>query len=475
MSKIGRNAPCPCGSGKKYKKCCLGKISTSGPTRVHTPTLHERNLILLTAIFDIFGLTRGVKWEDVKRNIAAEQIRELYKVVASLWPPNTDISGLLPTPNKGLRALYLGDTRPELLSRSVFRFGLYADEIFIVDPFHNPWCIAREYNPIAKPDQYKVDTLKLILFMYKLAPWIEAGFVTIIPDPADFSYDLRKKMWELAAERLKGWKPSAEDLEDFKPAMEEDLARFIFTLPKDYHRRVIQEVFPDFSNQQIQDTLDYIDQQREQDPLALDQPAEPGGGQLMISRSGANLEMALYIAQLTGAFPYTNFRHRWQELLSVKEDLPEASRVWSPLTKAFHDLEFKFLNHVDSQFACSMRNDGRMESFRAFLRRLWNTVGGQPDPTKIESIARDFRDELTNEYHKAEADWRAIDRELLTWAGPSLGAAIVSGGLNLAIPAFGFCVPAIFKLVESYLKRGEFRKKVPMSVFIDLHRSKSVE
>ena len=22
--KVGRNDPCPCGSGKKYKKCCLG-------------------------------------------------------------------------------------------------------------------------------------------------------------------------------------------------------------------------------------------------------------------------------------------------------------------------------------------------------------------------------------------------------------------------------------------------------------------
>lgn len=22
-SKIGRNEPCPCGSGMKYKKCCL--------------------------------------------------------------------------------------------------------------------------------------------------------------------------------------------------------------------------------------------------------------------------------------------------------------------------------------------------------------------------------------------------------------------------------------------------------------------
>ncbi|MFV9631495.1 MAG: SEC-C metal-binding domain-containing protein [Methanosarcinales archaeon] len=24
-TKIGRNDPCPCGSGKKYKKCCMIK------------------------------------------------------------------------------------------------------------------------------------------------------------------------------------------------------------------------------------------------------------------------------------------------------------------------------------------------------------------------------------------------------------------------------------------------------------------
>lgn len=23
--KIGRNEPCPCGSGKKFKNCCMGK------------------------------------------------------------------------------------------------------------------------------------------------------------------------------------------------------------------------------------------------------------------------------------------------------------------------------------------------------------------------------------------------------------------------------------------------------------------
>src|SRR5512139_2815666 len=28
MDKVGRNDPCPCGSGKKYKKCCLEKSFT---------------------------------------------------------------------------------------------------------------------------------------------------------------------------------------------------------------------------------------------------------------------------------------------------------------------------------------------------------------------------------------------------------------------------------------------------------------
>jgi len=38
MSQIGRNDPCPCGSGKKYKKCCLNNSRAStasiGPTRI---------------------------------------------------------------------------------------------------------------------------------------------------------------------------------------------------------------------------------------------------------------------------------------------------------------------------------------------------------------------------------------------------------------------------------------------------------
>ena len=32
--KIGRNDPCPCGSGKKYKNCCLRKDTMSVPEQI---------------------------------------------------------------------------------------------------------------------------------------------------------------------------------------------------------------------------------------------------------------------------------------------------------------------------------------------------------------------------------------------------------------------------------------------------------
>jgi hypothetical protein len=35
--KVGRNEPCPCGSGKKYKKCCLNKPKESVDTQDPSP------------------------------------------------------------------------------------------------------------------------------------------------------------------------------------------------------------------------------------------------------------------------------------------------------------------------------------------------------------------------------------------------------------------------------------------------------
>ena len=44
IPKAGRNDPCPCGSGKKFKQCCDGKISTSDQYAVGGVTISEATL-----------------------------------------------------------------------------------------------------------------------------------------------------------------------------------------------------------------------------------------------------------------------------------------------------------------------------------------------------------------------------------------------------------------------------------------------
>jgi hypothetical protein len=49
--KIGRNDPCPCGSGLKYKKCCLRKDSLKNHSEVRSTTI---------VAVSLFGYFRGL-------------------------------------------------------------------------------------------------------------------------------------------------------------------------------------------------------------------------------------------------------------------------------------------------------------------------------------------------------------------------------------------------------------------------------
>jgi tetratricopeptide (TPR) repeat protein len=46
MSTVGRNEPCPCGSGKKYKKCCLAKDEREAELRRASPPAAEPQWVL---------------------------------------------------------------------------------------------------------------------------------------------------------------------------------------------------------------------------------------------------------------------------------------------------------------------------------------------------------------------------------------------------------------------------------------------
>ena len=78
MGKIGRNDPCPCGSGQKFKRCCLGKQldKAAGLTEVQRAQISLQNAINAIqaeaskaiqkvhelGVFVLFSTTEGDAW-----------------------------------------------------------------------------------------------------------------------------------------------------------------------------------------------------------------------------------------------------------------------------------------------------------------------------------------------------------------------------------------------------------------------------
>jgi hypothetical protein len=438
-------------------------------------TLYQKNLALLAATKEIFHLEKP--WDQVKAGMTDARIRAFYQFIAALWPLYTPIHETIPALESNLRALYLGENLPELMLSHVFRFSLYADQIILTNPFHNPNLIREQYSPLVHPEQWRMETLRVVYQLGMLTPWIVAGIVILMPDPGDFNRPLLMETARMAFARLKNDPITEEDVEDM--STKDRVFREFYLMPPENFAAQLRETNPGISDEEIAKVLEYVKRVRKEDPLLLDTTWDKLPGQMTSVKVGANLEMGLLICQTIGAFPYTNVKFRWREILSVGKELDAKSQVWSPLTHAFQQLNFKFLNNVDSNFVVEMRKEGRLEGFRAYMRKIWNTVGGDIDLSKSEKLALDFRDELSGEYDKAKSEWDAIDRDLMKWAVPAIAGVVgavggfATGQLALSLPSAGFVVQGVNELIQAQMKRKEFRKKTPMSVFIDLNEKRS--
>lgn len=475
MARPGRNDLCYCGSGTKYKKCHL-ELDENAAKRVEwaraSRTIYEKNLALIAAAKEIFHFEKP--WDEVKAKMSDARIRAFYEFVAHLWPPSTPIQATLPPPESNLRALYLGENQPEAMLDNVFRFSLYADQIILVNPFENPHMFRERFNPIVHPEEWRTQTLRVAYQLLMLAPWVASGIVVMIPSPGDFNIPFLLKTVEMAKARLGPDFLSDEDVDETLFA--DVMRRQFFLMPPESMAEIARRAIPGISDEEVERILEYAALTRREDPLLIDDTLDKMPGQMTGTKTGANLEMGLYICQRIGAFPYTNLRFRWKEILGAGKELDPNAQVWSPLTKAFQQLDFRFLNRIDSKFAVEMRHEGRLAGFRSYLRKIWTSIDGEIDLAKAGRLAIDFKDELAGEYDKAKADWDGIDRELMKWAFPAiLGAfssigAVATGHLNLAVPGGGFAINGLNELIQAQMKRAEFRRKTPMSVFIDLDK-----
>ncbi|MUV15159.1 SEC-C metal-binding domain-containing protein [Noviluteimonas gilva] len=307
---------CPCGSGDTFGSCCEPlPIWERAPWTVLS--LRERNLRFINALFNVLELAPDVPWTHVQRNLTDEQVARIHRLSQWLWPADTDLAALLPKRRSGgVRAIYMGLSDPRLLGENVAALCPVFDQVLVMDPFMFARNLRPDMSPVENPDQHKQQFLKNALFWIALAPLIQAGKVLIFPDPGEVNPDLRRAVFEMARARTADWEMEPAEYEEMRWLSEEDVRRAMKRMPDEFWLPKLKESSPGSSDAEAKKILEIMRRQQEQDPFALLQPAAEGRTAQLLMMRAVNLEIALFVAQITGAVIVTDITALWRHLHS---------------------------------------------------------------------------------------------------------------------------------------------------------------
>lgn len=485
MHKVGRNDPCPCLSGKKFKRCCQGLIDWERLFRDRSDpqpyiSARGRNIQFAGAIADALQLdsVKEVSLPQYKQAFTADAVRKIYEAVMDIWPPDTDIQRVLERSRSDVSGLYIGDYHIDYLSRAVVRHSIYANKILLIEPFQHPYLIRPEYNPIENPDQYRSQTLKDVNFYFAMLPWVQAGIVEFIRTPADF--DRRLNFDALTRARLVGQDATIqaalqESVDDLRKRHSHEQARqlAILSAPDSYLRRIFKKVGKDRGKLSEDDFITYVQSLRDEDPNFLEPLGEPNHGQLHMIFAGGMLEMASSAAQMTGSYLFTDLKAKWAQIERARGTNAD-TEVWSPFAKAIQNTKLQFLNNLDLQHAMRLRAEGRLENLRSFMTKVWAKAQG--DKPFSDRAAVDLASELTAAVGEAEAEWALLKSELVKRTSQGAVASLAALGPAIATGtalwhAAATAVGAVGVGLWSKYQRRQYDVKFPAGFFMDLKDS----
>lgn len=488
--KLGRNDLCPCGTGLKFKICCMGRVDwnsilRSNPSKtIECLSTRGRNLLFVQRIFDALNFDNDNpprSLTDFKKAFTSEAVRSINEAIVELWPKSINIVAALSASKADVSGLYIGEYQPELLLRAVARHCLYANKMILVDPFIYPLSVREEFSPFAHPEQYRTQTLRNVHTWLQLVPWIQAGLVEFIHTPADFDPKLN---WESMLRQKKKFEENQElravleasvatKAEEFRER--EALRLLVLSASDSYLLQIFRESGLGTEANSEQEFLSEVNKMRERDPFFLEPISSEEGrkSEFHITSSGASYDIAKMTATLTGSYLVTDFESRWKEIELDRDQAGIKQPEWSPLARAFQNLNLKFLNTLDLSHALAVRQEGHLASLRSFLRKIWSAaVSGNPfGKQNVQYLA----EELESEIRFAEEEWKQIDRDLIKWLGGEAAATLLSAGPLIASGQGEFVAAAAVTagaatLTASYMQRRGFQSKFPAAFFMKLKK-----
>lgn len=408
-TKIGRNGPCGCGSGRKYKKCCLS-IAKNLRTTWDVASIRERNLAFCNGIREILGLNKGKTWLDVRRELSNQQITDIYGFYSVLWPSDTDIYSLLPKSDKRHRGLYTGPLDVRTIGKYALPFASLFDEFLIENPIPNPNNLRSEFSPIQSPEKYKYQALKDFLFMLALEPYIRCGLVNLIQNPNSFDLHLMRAMMNLASNRNSKI-VSKKDEKLFLGLFTEDLLNSMYMMPQATKKQVLMQEF-NLSEESALRSIDLLEQNAEASSLTMLQPSD--SGQFIQFSMGPNYELSLFVAQITGSILVTDCESRLLELQSAQHKVHGViTHPWANVLERVNVLPLDY-KMVDT-FKKSQQEFSTARSIMQSIDRL--ILNNDRETAKLSHLAEQASNAIAQFKHNDNADLAISEVKILSPEG----------------------------------------------------------
>jgi hypothetical protein len=492
IQKVGANDPCPCGRLKKYKSCCRGTrdwetmLAGGGSAAIRHMSTRNKNRIFINMVLDALQIDseeRAPEFPDFKRAFTSAAVRKIYEAIQFVWPDGDDLKRVLAEEAEQTSGLYVGQYEPDLILRGVTRHSLYADRILLIDPLPYPDRLRDEFNPLVHPEEHRANTLQWISVWFAMLPWIEEGIVGFVRAPGDFYPELYLKSIAITEKRHKHpelIKLRQTDVGRMLGSRGHEAFREHIMLSYSDHqlREMAREHDPAASDEAIEALIRDIQRRRDRHPYFLHPEPHQGGrrsSEFYSISSGTNYEEAKLIALHSRSYVMTDLRVRWKEIEIDREESGIDAEAWSPFAKAFHGLPLKFLDSVPVAAALAIRKEGRLESLRYFLRRVWHaTAKTTPfDDANVPALAA----ELTAKVSEADAEWRKIDRDLLKWLGAEAAGGLLAAAPLVASGQAAFAGAAAIlagaaTVTHSTMKRRAYKLEYPAGFFVDLAKGR---
>lgn len=184
MKNIGRNDPCSCGSGKKYKKCCIDK-NTEYDDRVKSETpVTENTQFEVPELFKLIDSGTGEYEINSFHNACNHWEKAWQKVKETRTPGIKDIAEIGQLYNKPGKVFnWCQDYEIALTNAGLFdRRISYCSEFVGLFPDSDPQIIenmgralADSYFYVGEPQKGE-EELKRLSTMFPKAPWVLIGW-----------------------------------------------------------------------------------------------------------------------------------------------------------------------------------------------------------------------------------------------------------------------------------------------------------